>query len=1767
VEFIISAALTIPRARTTVMTTNNNANPSPALPLSTGSLAGSAAAVAAGPALMSVSRTGTASHLTVDLLFDSAMAKGAGIIYITDGAVQTVIDRVTGQPVMRIVGGTDTHQISAASVNIDGKHVSFEVDGLSPDHSYSVVMASGVLLAADQRPFAGVRGTADYQFTAPAGDTQAPTVVSTDLSATTLKAGGTIDVTIKFSEAVPTLDSAALSAEHATVSDLRTADGGITWQATLQAPATPTSVFGSQLSIDLSKVRDAAGNAGNHVEALAGYAVDTTPPAAALRLDSAQLSTGHSINATIQFDAAVSGLSAASFKAPHATVSNVTTADGGLTWHATVTADAGTEALSAMSYLSLDMSTVRDQAGNPGSGTLNSETGYYVDTRAPLAVSATLDATTLSPGATTQLTLIFSEAIPTLDPAAISAPHASVGSLLHVSDNTWRVTLTATDSTPPGGSVVSIDMSKLRDGFGNSGSGTFQSPSSYVIDGGAPTLKSIALDGSRLYGDGGIGITIQFSEAVPSLEASAFVAPNATVSGLHTTDHITWYGTLKGVPGTASGGGVLGIDMSKVIDAAGNAGSGTAHAADSYVVDTAAPTVAGAIAFDGSALGMSDVIVATVTLSEAVAGFPAEAVNAPNALVLGVFPTTEDMKVWTVVLQAGASGIDAPANVFTIDMSKLLDLAGNKGSGSVSSPSYSVDTRLDIGLYDSGWSETDGITNGGEQSLGGAFLDRSETGQTVKVEIDGVLLADDKVKIYHNDEVNVASWRADVDFSDGAHQIRVWLVDGSGAASATTTQNFMVDTHGPQIVSPLETGSVQDVAKPLEIQFSEAVYWDAYADGDNYATARLWNLDTGTSTNIYVDERNLSADRTKLTIKADDMHLADGGHYKLVLNGSMADLAGNWLGENEIGFTASGNYIDTTGPSAVRAEAYTWSSWWGDAYPAGTVVYLTVRFSEPVHVVSGKAPSLTLNTGGVAVYDSINADGRAITFKYTVAAGDSDTPRLAIADSSKLAGAIADQAGNLLDTAHINYSVLEHGSGGYGSDIIAIDTHAPSAPTGLRFDPDSDTGDFNNDRITKDTTPNLFISGVEAGAYDVRIYEGGKVIGYGYATDDDGWRATINDGEKLSDGVHHLSVTQVDRAGNESPISATLDITIDTIAPVAPSAPALAAGSDTGAAGDHITSDSTPTFTGSGAEPGRTVRLYANEREVGRSIANDKGEWSITVSDTMADGSYSFGVKQFDLAGNKSGYSDSFTLTIETGAPAAPTLALAAATDTGSLGDGITKTENPIIQGKGEAGAKLELFDGTKLLLSTTVNPDGTWSMIPALAEGVHQLNARQTDNAGNVGVLSDFLRIVVDKTAAALSAPLLAVASDSGLLDNDGITKVTKPVITGSGAEAGATIEIWDGAVKLGQTNAGSGGAWTFIPSSSDAALADGTHTLTAKQIDLAGNTSAASAPLALTIDTTAAAAPGAPKLARESDSGKLDNDAITNVTKPLISGSGAEAKATIELYDGGALLGKTTADASGAWSFTTGLLAAGLHSLTAKQIDAAGNGSLQSALLNLRIDTAAPAALSAPTLDADSDSGASSRDGITNVKSLTIRGAGAEANAAIDVYDGATLLGHTIASDTGAWEYRTADLLDGLHALSAKQVNLAGNASAASAALSVTIDTVAPTVIGKAVNLLQRGYSLEFSESIVFANGKEIDVDFADLLPGNHASRHLPDSRTNWGIEDGAHGVQNQLALKIGVVGLFHMQMATGAIQDLAGNAAVIGVSDLDFRIGLTF
>jgi len=135
------------------------------------------------------------------------------------------------------------------------------------------------------------------------------------------------------------------------------------------------------------------------------------------------------------------------------------------------------------------------------------------------------------------------------------------------------------------------------------------------------------------------------------------------------------------------------------------------------------------------------------------------------------------------------------------------------------------------------------------------------------------------------------------------------------------------------------------------------------------------------------------------------------------------------------------------------------------------------------------------------------------------------------------------------------------------------------------------------------------------------------------------------------------------------------------------------------------------------------------------------------------------------------------------------------------------------------------------------------------------------------------------------------------------------------------------------------------------------------------------------------------------------------------------------------------------------------GSHTVTFYSVDNAGNTEVTESD-TIKIDSVAPAAPSTSVLAAASDSGASNSDGFTNVKRPTFTGT-AEAGSTVTVRDGATVLGTTTAATDGNWSFTIgSDLSDGVHAIAATATDAAGNVSAASSVLDVTIDTSAPVV-----------------------------------------------------------------------------------------------------------
>ena len=279
-------------------------------------------------------------------------------------------------------------------------------------------------------------------------------------------------------------------------------------------------------------------------------------------------------------------------------------------------------------------------------------------------------------------------------------------------------------------------------------------------------------------------------------------------------------------------------------------------------------------------------------------------------------------------------------------------------------------------------------------------------------------------------------------------------------------------------------------------------------------------------------------------------------------------------------------------------------------------------------------------------------------------------------------------------------------------------------------------------------------------------------------------------------------------------------------------------------------------------------------------------------------------------------------------APGGPMLGLDAASDSGvSSNDRITNDVTPTLSGFAEAGSTVRIFDASGQIGSTITNANGTWQFtVGALAAGAQQFRATATDASGNQSVETT-IDFVIDTAVLPLGAPDLADASDSGVSPTDNLTNDDTPMIVGGGAEAGATVRLFasDGTTILGSAVADAGGNWSIT----SGALAQGTHGLTVRQTDLAGNDSTVSGELGLRIDL-ATTAPAVTSQARVYDS------------TPLLTGT-AEAGASIAILDAaGAPVGTVIADQSGAWSFElTAPLAPGANMFGIIATDQAGNAS----------------------------------------------------------------------------------------------------------------------------------------------------------------------------------------------------------------------------------
>ncbi|NHN70702.1 DUF4347 domain-containing protein [Pseudomonas fluorescens] len=822
-------------------------------------------------------------------------------------------------------------------------------------------------------------------------DTVLPTA-SIVVSDTALRAGETSLVTITFSEAVTGLTTADLTVANGTLTGLSSADGGITWTATLTPDASVTDTS-NLVTLDNTGVADLSGNAGTGTTNSNNYAIDTARPTATIVVTDTALSVGETSLVTITFSEAVTGFTTADLTVANGTITGLSSSDGGITWTATLTPSSSIS--DATNLVVLANTGVLDLAGNAGTGTTSSN-NYAVDTQRPTATIVVAD-NALRIGETSLVTITFNEAVTGFTAADLTVTN---GTLIGLSSGdggiTWTATFTPATNITDTSNLITLDNTGVSDAAGNAGSGTTDS-NNYAIDTQRPTASIVVADNTLGAGETSV-VTITFSEAVTGFTLADLTVANGSLSGLSTSDNITYTATFTPSVGVSDASNLITLGNSGVTDVAGNAGSGSTDS-NNYVVDTLRPTATIVVADTSLSVGETSLV--TITFSEAVSGFDNSDLTVTNG-TLSAVSSSDGGITWTATFTPALGVVDA-SNVIVLANTGVSDAAGNTGTGTTNSNNYQVDTNVPtatVVIADSSLSigETTTVTITFNEAVNG--FDNSDL--TIR---NGTL---SNVSSIDGGVTWTATFTPSVGISDTSNVITLdntGVRNGANNAGVGTTDsnNYAVDT-----VRPTATIVVADTAiaagetSLVTITFSEAVAGFTSAD---------LTVANGTLTGLSTSDGGITWTATFTPTNG----VTDTSNIITLANGGIADLAGN-VGS---GTTNSNSYsVDSLRPTATVVLS-------DSTLRPGETAQVTITFSEAVTGLSND--DLSVANGTLSAVSSSDG-GLTWTATFTPTVGVSDATNLITLDNS----GVSDAAGNA-------------GAGTTNSANYAVETRLPTA--------------------------------------------------------------------------------------------------------------------------------------------------------------------------------------------------------------------------------------------------------------------------------------------------------------------------------------------------------------------------------------------------------------------------------------------------------------------------------------------------------------------------------------------------------------------------------------------------------------------------------------------------------------------------------------------------------------------------------------------------
>ncbi len=771
----------------------------------------------------------------------------------------------------------------------------------------------------------------------------------------------------------------------------------------------------------------------------------------------------------------------------------------------------------------------------------------------------------------------------------------------------------------------------------------------------------------------------------------------------------------------------------------------------------------------------------------------------------------------------------------------------------VSSPTLNLTIATDSGT------KGDSKTNDTVPTINGS----AEAGATISIALGSTVIGTTQA---NDDGVWQFSIPSSNALSSGSNSVNITATDVSGNISSATTIDIIIDNTPPDIPIVLTIGFDGDTTSPVELNkgihilkgTAEANSIIELSIDDTLIGTRAVSSDGNWTFDL--DTNPLDGDVAISIIARDDADNVSSAYTDTIsIVGTINPPSISLSSASDTGFRSNETMVEIPTYEGITEANATVRLFRDNSQTSFTEVIADNQgvwsYTETSNLVEGGHTISAIATSGNSIsnasilnfsIDLSPPTGLTINNASTVVNVFSSVDSIEITGTGTTPGnhfyyQILDSSANIISTTKddgeiriietdgtwafsIEPSIFSDNNGNYSVIVVEIDgagneVEISTAPS-LALNVNLIT--FTIQSPSNDNTPDFAIEGPDNVAIVVSITDTNNQVVYTLndtKTLAEAYTFSLN--SALTDGDYTITVNTTDNTTNQTR-DFTDSFTIDTIAPNSATNIAIASGS-LGITAD-LAIDSNPEITGT-AEANSIISLVVDGNTY-TTTASSSGVWSITISNTLANGNHSAIIAISDVAGNSS-IAQTYDFSVQVHSVAdlvKDNISLLNADNTVFP----NYTNDPAFSGTGaSANTTIIAMLNNSDVGNTTVASDGSWSITidSSVTDGQRDIQLIARDEYGNTSNTLDF-PIVVDRVPP--TKPTFGINGDviSGTVSNDD-------------SAAFAVIEVVDttGSTESFISLVGSSGNWLFTHSG----LSNG-DVISVQIQDRAGNLSEAS-------------------------------------------------------------------------------------------------------------------------------------------------------------------------------------------------------------------------------------------------------------------------------------------------------------------------------------